>query len=113
MEINAVMEIGGPKKAPLVPTGPRRISSVNLSGEAMRQHEQLMAYRNKVNALNSNLSAAMASLESANQDIDRLNAEIASLRAELQKEREKNSRLSASKKQSQRQKLADDAGSSS
>lgn len=97
MVVNTVIDLGGTKKDHLSPAKPR-IAAVNLSGEAMRQHEQLMSYRHKVNELNSYLSAAMSSLESANKDIDRLNAEVERLSEELRKEREKNAKISRKEK---------------
>lgn len=113
MVINTVIDVGGSKKPPLSPTKPR-IVALNLHGEEMRQHEQIMGYRRKVNELNANLSAAMASLESANKDIDRLNAEIArikrayaeevgSLKDALNKERDKNARQSKKQRASEAQ----------
>lgn len=96
MVVNTVIDIGAPKKPSLVPTQPR-VVAVNLTGEAMRQHQSLMEARAKINTLNSNLAAAMASLETANKDIDRLNAEIARLSDELKKERDKNAKLSRKK----------------
>ena len=113
MVIDTVIDIGGSKKAPMSPTKPR-IVALNLHGEAMSQHEQLMKYRRKVNELNANLSAAMASLESANKDIDRLNAEISKIKVEfatevdslkdaLKKERDKNARQSKKQKTSEAQ----------
>ena len=98
MVVNTVIDIGGPKKAPVIPSRPRVIEAVNLSGDSMRQHEQIMTYRRKVNELNSYLSAAMDSLESANKDIDRLNAEVERLTEELRREREKNAKLSKKEK---------------
>lgn len=101
MVIDTVIDMGGSKKAPMSPTKPR-IMALNLHGEAMRQHEQLMKYRRKVNELNANLAAAMASLESANKDIDRLNAEISELNDALKAERERNAKLSKQAKKQQK-----------
>lgn len=107
MVVNTVIDLGGSKKPPLSPTKPR-VVALNLTGEAMRQHQSLMEARAKINVLNSNLASAMASLETANRDIDRLNAEMARMKTEWQKEiddlkdalrteREKNARLSKKK----------------
>ncbi len=107
MVVNTIIDLGGSKKPPLSPTKPR-VAALNLSGEAMRQHQSLMEARAKINVLNSNLASAMASLETANQDIDRLNADIARMKMEWQNEvndlkdalrieREKNARLSRKK----------------
>lgn len=81
MVVNTVIDLGGSKKPTLSPTKPR-VVALNLTGEAMRQHQSLMEARAKINVLNSNLASAMASLETANQDIDRLNAELDGLRAQ-------------------------------
>ena len=97
MVVNTVIDLGGSKKPPLSPTKPR-VVALNLTGEAMRQHQSLMEARAKINVLNSNLASAMASLETANQDIDRLNAEVERLTEELRREREKNAKLSKKEK---------------
>ena len=73
----------------------KRSVAVNLSGDAMRQHERAMEYRREMVKLNSDLDAAMASLASSNAEIDRLNAKIAELEYALRSEQEKNARLSA------------------
>lgn len=120
MVVNTVIDLGGSKKPPLSPTNPR-VVALNLTGEAMRQHQSLMEARAKINVLNSNLASAMASLETANQDIDRLNAEIARMKTEWQKEiddlkdalkaeREKNARLS--KKKGKTSEASGDSGDS-
>lgn len=44
----------------------------NLSGAAMRQHEQIAEYRHKVNALSAELSSAAQALSAANMEINRL-----------------------------------------
>jgi chromosome segregation ATPase len=100
MVIDTEINIGGSKKPPLLPTKPR-VVAVNLHGDEMRHHEQIMKYRRRVNEINSNLVAAMASLEFANKDIDRLNAEVESLKDALKKERDKNARLSKKQKASE------------
>ena len=77
------IDFNGRKKA-IQRVAPRQIvSSVNLSGEAMRQHEHLMSYRRRAEELEANLKSAMDSLSSANKDIDRLNSEIVVLRDEV------------------------------
>ena len=101
MVVNTVIDLGGSKKQPLSPTKPR-VVALNLTGEAMRQHQSLMEARAKINVLNSNLASAMASLESANKDIDRLNSEIAELNDALKSERERNSKLSKQAKKHQK-----------
>ncbi len=102
MVVNTVIDLGGSKKPPLSPTKPR-VVALNLTGEAMRQHQSLMEARAKINVLNSNLASAMASLETANQDIDRLNAEIAELKDALKAERERNAKLSRQSEKSKKQ----------
>lgn len=78
------------------PVGKRpRPMAVNFSGDALKQHEIAMEYRNRLANVNSDLSAAMSSLETSNKEIDRLNARIAELESELKAEREKNARSAA------------------
>lgn len=90
---------------------------VNLSGEAMKRHDRIMEYRNKLNKAEADLYEAMSALSSANSEIDRLNSEVARLKAdisrldsELRAEREKNARLQKPFKKIKKDK--DDKGSS-
>lgn len=110
MVVNTVIDLGGSKKPPLSPTK-QRVVALNLTGEAMRQHQSLMEARAKINVLNSNLASAMASLESANKDIDRLNSEIAELNDALKSERERNSKLSKQAKKQQKPSQEEQNGS--
>lgn len=80
--------------------------AVNLSGDAMRQHEKAMEYLHRLTKANSDLQSAMASLSAANAEIDRLNAEVSRLKAELKAEKDLSEKLArhpkaekASKKQ--------------
>ena len=96
-------------------TGPiaqrQKPTAVNLTGDAMRQHEKIMEYRHEISKLNSNLSAAMSSLASSNAEIDRLNARVLELESELNAEREKNAKLaSQSGQQKQSKKNKKDKG---
>jgi len=79
MTVNTVIDFGRPRSAQLKPTSSRpRPTVVNLSGDAMHQHEKIMEYRRKVSKLNADLEASMATLESANADIERLNSDLKS-----------------------------------
>ena len=72
-----------------------RPTAVNLTGEAMRQHEKLMESRHEISRLNSDLCAAMSSLASSNAEIDRLKERVAELESELCAEREKFAKMAS------------------
>lgn len=96
-----VVDVGfvGMKRVPgPVARRPNKMA-VNLSGDALRQHERLMGYQNEISRLSCDLGAALSSLSASNAEIDRLNAEVARLSSELEAEREKNARLSAAASQ--------------
>lgn len=83
MVVNTVIDMGGSRRIQMRPsTG--RINPVNLSGDALKNHERAMERHNRDNELKANLDAAMNSLATANADIDRLNGVIADLRSQIE-----------------------------
>ena len=54
-----------------------RLTTQNLSGDAMRHHEQVIEYRHRVNELSADLSSAVQALSAANEEIARLNRALA------------------------------------
>lgn len=71
MIIDTDIKIGNRRTA-VVHNRPRPTMQ-NLSGEAIRQHEQVIEYRQRVNALSADLSSAVQALSAANEEIGRLN----------------------------------------
>ena len=56
-----------------------RPTVTNLSGDAMRYHEQIVEYRHRVNTLSADLESATQALAAANAEIARLYNEITEL----------------------------------
>jgi chromosome segregation ATPase len=75
MIIDTNIHIGNSRTA-VVHNRPRPTTQ-NLSGDAMRHHEQIIEYRHRVNALSSDLSSATQALSVANEEIARLNRALA------------------------------------
>ena len=92
------------RRAPAPVPQRKHAVAVNLSGEAMRQHERMMEYRHEAARLSADLNSAMTSLHVANSEIDRLNAKIVSLETELKEEREKNANMASQQRQPKQQK---------
>lgn len=83
MVVDTVMQIGNKRVvATKVATRPRP-TFANLSGDAMRHHEQIMDYRHRVNALSADLDSAIQALSAANAEIARLRKEVADLTEKL------------------------------
>lgn len=97
--------LGNKKTAGPIASRPKPYA-LNLSGDAMRQHERAMELKHRLYKANLDLDAAMDSLSSANAEIDRLNAKVASLEAELNEERDKNLKLSKTQKKPKKDKGA-------
>lgn len=74
MIIDTDIKIGNRRTA-VVHNRPRPTMQ-NLSGEAIRQHEQVVEYRQRVNALSADLSSAVQALSAANEEISRLNCAL-------------------------------------
>lgn len=79
MVINTGIELLGSKKPPLKPTNRRMIPAgssgvvvMNLAGESLKRHDELMELRNRMARLKSDLGSAMGALSMANQEIERL-----------------------------------------
>lgn len=79
MVINTGIELMGSKKPPLKPTNRRMIPTgssgvvvMNLAGESLKRHDELMELRNRIARLKSDLGSAMDALSMANQEIERL-----------------------------------------
>lgn len=75
MIINTDINIGNRRTA-VVHNRPRPTTQ-NLSGDAMRHHEQVIEYRHRVNELSADLSSAVQALSAANEEIARLNRALA------------------------------------
>lgn len=79
MVVDTVMQIGNRRVvAAKVASRPRPTLS-NLSGDAVRNHERIVEYRNRVNALSADLDSATQALSAANAEIVRLRKEIVDL----------------------------------
>jgi len=85
---------GANRSAGPIPQRPKPYT-VNLSGEAMKQHERMMECRRRLEKTSADLNSAVQSLASANLEIDRLTAEVSGLRKELEAEKAKVARLTA------------------
>ena len=79
MVIDTVVQIGNRRVVATKTASRPRPTVANLSGEAMRHHEQIVEYRQRVNALSADLESATQALAAANAEIARLHSEITEL----------------------------------
>lgn len=79
MVIDTVVQIGNRRVVATNTASRPRPTVANLSGEAMRHHEQIVEYRQRVNALSADLESATQALAAANAEIARLHSEITEL----------------------------------
>lgn len=99
MVVNAMIDVNGRRKSPILPSGARRtLTPVNLEGEALRQHARRMAAEMEAASAKKDMESAFLALNCANGEIDRLREEVERLNSELAAERERNERLAASQK---------------
>ena len=83
MQVNTVIEVGRRNPASKIPTQPRRVSAVNLTGATLRQHAKVVEARRHANALNADLRSAVEALACANAENDRLRCRVVDLTAEI------------------------------
>ena len=79
MVIDTVVQIGNRRVVATKTASRPRPTVANLSGEAMRHHEQIVEYRQRVNTLSADLESATQALAAANAEIARLHSEIIEL----------------------------------
>jgi len=79
MVVDTVMQIGNRRVVATKPASRPRPTVINISGEAMRHHEQIVEYRRRVSTLSADLESAVQALSAANEEIAALRKEIAAM----------------------------------
>ena len=101
MTVNMAMDLGA-QKNPTRPTNrivnigrPKGVTVVNMSGEAIRKHREVLELRQMVSKYRKDLEASMNALSIANLEIERLKGVPRPDESEIASLKEENERLEA------------------